>query len=84
MGCSPLEYIHRLRINRACDLLLSTNDSILDISLAVGFDSVSSFNRQFIQATGLAPSKWRKERMHARSELMPADPYDVVMRQSRN
>lgn len=84
MGCSPLEYIHRLRINRACDLLLSTNDSILDISLAVGFDSVSSFNRQFIQATGLPPSKWRKERMQARSELMPADPYDVVRRESGN
>lgn len=77
MGCSPLEYIHRMRINRACDLLLSTNDSILNISLAVGFDSVSSFNRQFIQATGIAPSKWRREHVQARSELMPTAPYDA-------
>lgn len=80
MGLSPLEYIHRLRISRACDLLLSSNDSILSISLAVGFDSVSSFNRQFIQATGMAPSKWRRERMQARSELMPTAPYDVLGR----
>ena len=78
MGCSPLEYIHRLRINRACDLLLSTTDSILSISLAVGFDSVSSFNRQFIQATGLPPSKWRCKHMQARSELMPTAPYDAA------
>ena len=78
MGCSPLEYIHRLRINRACDLLLSTTDSILSISLAVGFDSVSSFNRQFIQATGMPPSKWRCKHMQARSELMPIAPYDAA------
>jgi AraC family transcriptional activator of mtrCDE len=76
MGCSPLEYLQHLRINKACDLLYST-DSILNIALAVGFDSISSFNRQFIKATGMTPSGWRKQRLAAEQESIPIFPYDI-------
>ena len=77
MGCSPLEYIHQLRINRACELLYTSNESILNISLAVGFDSVSSFNRQFIQIIGVAPSRWRQEKLSKRDEYTAIPLYDA-------
>lgn len=76
MGCAPLEYIHSLRVNRACDMLLSSDASILNISLSVGFDSVSSFNRQFVKIMGVSPSVWRRERVLKRGEYLPVSAYD--------
>lgn len=71
MGCTPLEYIQNLRVNRACDMLLSSDISILDASLAVGFDSISSFNRHFAKILGVPPSVWRRERRHGLDDYMP-------------
>lgn len=59
VGISPLEYIHHIRIQRAQQLLCSTEDSVLDISLHVGFDSPSSFNRHFSEIVGMPPLKYR-------------------------
>ncbi len=61
MGTNPLDFINSTRINKACNLLRSTEDSILDISEAVGFHSVSSFNRHFNEAMKTTPRDYRKE-----------------------
>ena len=60
MGVSPLEYIHQLRIRMATVLLAGTQQPILDISLQVGYDSLSSFNRQFMRIMNICPRDWRK------------------------
>ena len=60
MGCSPRTYQMRLRIEMAKTLLRQTDHSILQISLMVGFQSLSSFNRQFKTLASLSPSSWRK------------------------
>ena len=65
---SPLEYIHHIRIYKACVLLSSGNDSILDISVKIGFSSLSSFNRQFKAIRGLSPSEWRKKAVSERND----------------
>lgn len=59
VGLSPLEYIHHIRIRKAQILLFSTEESILDISLSVGFSSPSSFNRRFAEIVGMSPLKYR-------------------------
>ena len=59
MGTTPLDYIHTIRVQRACVLLRSSNMSILEISLAVGFVSISSFNRQFRAVKGVTPNQYR-------------------------
>ncbi len=61
MGTSPLDFINNTRITKACNLLRSTEDSILNISEAVGFHSVSSFNRYFIKIMQLSPRDYRKQ-----------------------
>ncbi len=61
MGTSPLDFINNTRITKACDLLRSTEDSILDISEAVGFHSVSSFNRHFSETIKTTPRNYRYE-----------------------
>ena len=60
MGTMPLDYVNSTRIVKACDLLRSTEDSILDISEMVGFHSISSFNRYFVKLMQMSPREYRK------------------------
>ena len=66
MGMSPLEHLHHIRILKACSLLRMTESSILDISISVGFTSLSSFNRQFKSQMGVTPSQWRRHGLRNR------------------
>lgn len=61
MGMSPLDFVNNTRITKACNLLRSTNDSILNISGAVGFCSLSSFNRTFSKVMQVPPRDFRKQ-----------------------
>lgn len=61
MGTSPLDFVNNTRITKACNLLRSTEDSILNISETVGFHSVSSFNRYFIKIMQMSPRDYRKQ-----------------------
>ena len=55
-----MEYLVAFRIEQAKALLRATGDSVLEISLACGFDSPSYFNRQFKRRTGQTPSAYRR------------------------
>ncbi|EAT12180.1 transcriptional regulatory protein [Oceanobacter sp. RED65] len=56
------DYINRLRIEEACMRLQQEPDTaILNISLDVGYRTLSSFNRAFKELTGLSPSQYRQQ-----------------------
>lgn len=59
-GVSPSEYLMKLRISYAQDLLLTTELSITEIADACGFDDVMYFSRLFHKKTGAAPGAYRK------------------------
>lgn len=59
MDMSPLEFLNNTRIMKACNLLRSTEYSILEISERVGFRSVSSFNRHFMEVMQTTPRSYR-------------------------
>lgn len=61
MGTSPLDYVNNTRIAKACNLLCSTEDSVLNISETVGFHSISSFNRYFIKIMQMTPREYRRQ-----------------------
>jgi AraC-like DNA-binding protein len=61
MGFGPLEYVNRVRISHATALLRTTETPILDISEEIGFRSVSSFNRHFMETIGMTPMQYRKQ-----------------------
>lgn len=61
MGFGALEYTNRIRITRAQELLKTTEESILEISEEVGFQSISSFNRHFSEIVGMTPTAYRKK-----------------------
>ncbi|MDP4121349.1 MAG: AraC family transcriptional regulator, partial [Bacillota bacterium] len=60
MHCTVSEYINKMRINKTCELLFSTEIPILDISNLIGYESVSSLNRYFQWMMGTTPLAWRK------------------------
>ena len=62
LDCSCQEYINRLRIYKACQLLVETRVPITTISYDVGFDVLSTFNRNFIRYIGVAPRDFRLQR----------------------
>ena len=58
---SPLQYLTQIRMKMATSLLISTNLPILSISNAVGYSTLSSFNRTFKALYHKTPSDFRKE-----------------------
>ena len=58
-GLSVHDYVNRLRIERARDLLALSDRSVTDIALAVGFDGPSYFGKVFRRATGHTPRAYR-------------------------
>ncbi|GBQ70982.1 AraC family transcriptional regulator [Ameyamaea chiangmaiensis NBRC 103196] len=58
-GMSLPAYVNTLRINRACQLLADTAQSITDICFSVGFNNVSNFNRTFRVLKGMTPRAYR-------------------------
>jgi len=60
IGCPPMQYVHRQRINKAKDLLTFSNLTLSQIALQAGFASPSYFCRTFKAATGFSPAAFRR------------------------
>lgn len=58
-GMAPSRYFVRLRVEEARRLLCETDRPVIDIGLAVGYDSPSHFSQVFRQVTGMPPSVYR-------------------------
>ena len=59
-GRSPSQCFIRLRMAKARQLLLETDQSIIDIGLEVGYGSPSHFSQVFKREVGVKPSDYRK------------------------
>lgn len=61
MGESFIQYLNNYRLRIAVQLLLSTNESIIDIAAKTGFENLSYFNRCFKKRFGKTPGQYRNE-----------------------
>jgi AraC-like DNA-binding protein len=59
-GVNFVDYIARTRFEKACDLLRNSNLRISEIAFAVGFQSLSQFNRVFKTLSGKSPTTYRE------------------------
>lgn len=57
---SPIDYLNYYRIERACYLLLTTNQSVTEIAYNVGFNDLSYFIRTFKKHKGITPKQYLK------------------------
>ena len=60
LKCVPSRYYLELRLNRARQLLLQTNLSIIDVSLACGFVSAPHFSKCYRDFFGIPPREERR------------------------
>ena len=61
IGLAPKDYITKSFLYKAQQLLMTTQKSILEISMETGFRDISGFNRQFLSKTGMTPLAFRKK-----------------------
>lgn len=59
-GCTVIEYLTRLRIDRAKELLTETDASVSAVAEAVGYSGVFYFSDAFKKATGFSPKNYRQ------------------------
>lgn len=60
-GAGFVEYLNRVRTNKACYLLRETDYLVQDIAVECGFASISNFNKQFSKAEGISPRDYRNQ-----------------------
>lgn len=58
-GLTPIHYIQRVRIQKACELLEGSTKSVEQVSFLVGYEDVNSFRKVFVKVIGLTPSAFR-------------------------
>ena len=61
VGCRFVEYLTRLRLERARTMLREETASVAEVAAACGFGTASNFTRTFRRAFGTAPSLWRRD-----------------------
>jgi AraC-like DNA-binding protein len=60
-GAGFIEYLNRVRTNKACYLLRETEYAVHDIAVECGFASISNFNKQFRKTEGISPRDYRAQ-----------------------
>lgn len=60
-GNTFTDFVNRLRITRACQLLMETDRYITNVCYDVGFNNVANFNRRFLQIKGMTPKEFRQQ-----------------------
>ena len=53
------EYLNSVRVNRACELLVSTDASVMDIALEVGYHNAKTLTRNFVKHKLMTPQSFR-------------------------
>ena len=65
LGRTPMEHVMYMRIQRAQELLETTDDKLEVIAPQVGYRSARVFSRAFVRGVGMTPSQYREHRPRA-------------------
>ena len=62
MGETIVSYFTKIKMQHACNLLVTTDATTLSIASSLSYDSLSAFNRAFKSYTGMSPTEYKKSR----------------------
>ncbi|TWD84865.1 AraC family transcriptional regulator [Kribbella amoyensis] len=65
-GETPMQYVTRRRIERAADLLRSTNLTVTEVCAMVGYAGLGTFSRRFTELVGVSPSEYQRTQLGPR------------------
>lgn len=58
---TPIDYLNYYRVERACEQIATTNDSLTEVALSCGFCDLSYFIKVFKRYKGVTPSAYGKD-----------------------
>lgn len=61
MGMKPVEYINLIRIKNACRLIQEKDISMEEVCKRVGYQTSSTFNRNFKRLINMTPYQWKAQ-----------------------
>ena len=61
-GTSPIRYLHRVRIDKAKELLKSDYATLSEVASSVGYADVFHFSKTFKSITGISPGAYAKQK----------------------
>ncbi|MBE5911701.1 AraC family transcriptional regulator [Pseudobutyrivibrio sp.] len=64
MSMKPLDYLNMVRIDNACELIKNKDYGMEEVGYRVGYQTPSTFNRNFKKLTGKTPYQWKMEESH--------------------
>lgn len=70
LNMSPNDYLTMVRVRRGCDLLNTTACTMQEVALRVGYQSISSFDRNFQKLTGMSPYQYKKKSKDYKGKLL--------------
>ncbi|RIX74105.1 helix-turn-helix domain-containing protein [Acidovorax cavernicola] len=78
-GISFTDAVTRLRIGKACQLLMETDMQIWRICCAAGFNNLANFNRRFLKVKGMTPKAYRLQAAmrHCQSRTLAVSRLDM-------
>jgi len=59
-GVSPGRFLSAIRLHKAKTLLLTTSETVTDISYTVGYNSLGTFTTRFTKSVGIPPLRFRR------------------------
>jgi AraC-like DNA-binding protein len=59
-GITPLQYLLQLRIQLACEMLLSERKTVKEIAFELNFETPFYFSRLFKEKTGFSPMEYKR------------------------
>lgn len=77
--CHFTAFLNRVRIHKACELLLDSEDQIANIGYAVGFNNIANFNRRFREVKAVAPSEFRRNGLVRLGALPATAPHPIEL-----
>lgn len=70
IGSTPMQYAKQVRIQKAAELLVSTDRNISDIGAACGFQEMSYFAKTFRELKGCTPRDYRRNKSYRKESVI--------------
>ena len=67
-GCVPSDYLKIVRIEKAKEILVTTQYRVIDVALQVGYKDSSAFIRAFSGLVGMTPNQYRRMALENKTE----------------
>lgn len=77
-GVTFKEYVNYIRIRQACQMLITTDDTITKIAVNCGFNSSNYFKDCFRRVNGISPRSFRKQSKNHSFEYDTDTPVDIL------